>query len=109
MTNKNAYAQSGVDVEAGCEAVEWIKTCGPYGTCWCHGSSLVVLVACLTFQNRCQRARFDLRYRWFGTKLMLAIKFDKHDTIGQDCVAMCVNDVIAAGAEPLYPRLYRNW
>ena len=37
-----------------------------------------------------------------GTKLMLAIKYDKHDTIGQDCVAMCVNDIIAAGAEPLY-------
>ena len=35
-------------------------------------------------------------------KLMLAIKYDKHDTIGQDCVAMCVNDIIAAGAEPLY-------
>ena len=31
-----------------------------------------------------------------------AIKYDKHDTIGQDCVAMCVNDIIAAGAEPLY-------
>jgi len=37
-----------------------------------------------------------------GTKLMLAIKYNKHDTIGQDCVAMCVNDIIAAGAEPLY-------
>ncbi len=37
-----------------------------------------------------------------GTKLMLAIQYDKHDTIGQDCVAMCVNDIIAAGAEPLY-------
>lgn len=37
-----------------------------------------------------------------GTKLMLAIKYQQHDTIGQDCVAMCVNDIIAAGAEPLY-------
>ena len=36
-----------------------------------------------------------------GTKLMLAIKYDKHDTIGQDCVAMCVNDIIAAGAEQI--------
>lgn len=37
-----------------------------------------------------------------GTKLILAIQYNKHDTIGQDCVAMCVNDIIAAGAEPLY-------
>lgn len=33
---------------------------------------------------------------------MLAIEADKHDTIGIDCVAMCVNDIVAAGAEPLY-------
>jgi phosphoribosylformylglycinamidine cyclo-ligase len=37
-----------------------------------------------------------------GTKLMLAIEAGKFDTIGIDCVAMCVNDVVAQGAEPLY-------
>ena len=37
-----------------------------------------------------------------GTKIRVAFLMDKHDTIGQDCVAMCVNDIIAAGAEPLY-------
>ena len=37
-----------------------------------------------------------------GTKLKLAFIMDKHDTIGQDCVAMCVNDVICQGARPLF-------
>lgn len=103
MSEKNAYAKSGVDVEAGYEVVERIKK---------HVA-------------RTERARvmgvlggfggmFDLSQTGVkepvlvsgtdgvGTKLMLAIKYDKHDTIGQDCVAMCVNDIIAAGAEPLY-------
>ena len=37
-----------------------------------------------------------------GTKVMIAHMMDKHDTIGQDCVAMCVNDVICLGAKPLF-------
>ena len=37
-----------------------------------------------------------------GTKLKLAFALDKHDTIGIDCVAMCVNDVACAGGEPLF-------
>lgn len=37
-----------------------------------------------------------------GTKLMLAFILDKHDSIGQDCVAMCVNDIICNGAKPLF-------
>ncbi|MBN4050820.1 MAG: phosphoribosylformylglycinamidine cyclo-ligase [Alkaliphilus sp.] len=37
-----------------------------------------------------------------GTKLKIAFMLDKHDTIGQDCVAMCVNDVLCQGAKPLF-------
>ena len=37
-----------------------------------------------------------------GTKLKIAFLMDRHDTVGQDCVAMCVNDVICAGAKPIY-------
>ena len=37
-----------------------------------------------------------------GTKIKLAFLLDKHDTIGIDCVAMCVNDIACAGGEPLF-------
>lgn len=103
MSNKNAYAASGVDVEAGYEVVERIKKHVK------RTERLGVLGALGGFGGMFDLSQLDVKEPVLvsgtdgvGTKLMLAIKYDKHDTIGQDCVAMCVNDIIAAGAEPLY-------
>ncbi|HEW6602149.1 TPA: phosphoribosylformylglycinamidine cyclo-ligase [Streptococcus pneumoniae] len=103
MTNKNAYAQSGVDVEAGYEVVERIKKhvarterAGVMGAIGGFGGMFDLS------KTGVKEPVLISGTDGVGTKLMLAIKYDKHDTIGQDCVAMCVNDIIAAGAEPLY-------
>ncbi|CYV34793.1 phosphoribosylformylglycinamidine cyclo-ligase [Streptococcus suis] len=103
MTNKNAYAQSGVDVEAGYEVVERIKKHVA------RTERLGVMGALGGFGGMFDLTKLDVKEPVLvsgtdgvGTKLMLATQYDKHDTIGQDCVAMCVNDIIAAGAEPLY-------
>ncbi|HFU4448844.1 TPA: phosphoribosylformylglycinamidine cyclo-ligase [Streptococcus suis] len=101
--SKNAYAQSGVDVEAGYEVVERIKEHVA------RTERLGVMGALGGFGGMFDLTKLDVKEPVLvsgtdgvGTKLMLAIQYDKHDTIGQDCVAMCVNDIIAAGAEPLY-------
>lgn len=101
--SKNAYAQSGVDVEAGYEVVERIKKHVE------RTERLGVLGALGGFGGMFDLSSLDVKEPVLvsgtdgvGTKLMLAIKYNKHDSIGQDCVAMCVNDIIAAGAEPLY-------
>ncbi|MFI3140138.1 phosphoribosylformylglycinamidine cyclo-ligase [Streptococcus suis] len=101
--SKNAYAQSGVDVEAGYEVVERIKKHVA------RTERLGVMGALGGFGGMFDLTQLDVKEPVLvsgtdgvGTKLMLAIQYDKHDTIGQDCVAMCVNDIIAAGAEPIY-------
>lgn len=101
--SKNTYAASGVDVEAGYEVVERIKK---------HVKKterLGVMGALGGFGGMFDLSQLSVKEPVLisgtdgvGTKLMLAIQYDKHDTIGQDCVAMCVNDIVAAGAEPLY-------
>ncbi|MEY8457967.1 phosphoribosylformylglycinamidine cyclo-ligase [Lactococcus ileimucosae] len=101
--SKNAYAKAGVDVEAGYQVVDRIKK---------HAEKtkrLGVLGGLGGFGAAFDLSSLDVKEPVLisgtdgvGTKLMLAIEADKHDTIGIDCVAMCVNDIIAAGAEPLY-------
>ncbi|HHD5525121.1 TPA: phosphoribosylformylglycinamidine cyclo-ligase [Streptococcus pyogenes] len=103
MSEKNAYAKSGVDVEAGYEVVERIKKhvarterAGVMGVLGGFGGMFDLS------KTGVREPVLVSGTDGVGTKLMLAIKYQQHDTIGQDCVAMCVNDIIAAGAEPLY-------
>ncbi|WP_026673835.1 phosphoribosylformylglycinamidine cyclo-ligase [Alkalihalobacterium bogoriense] len=98
-----AYKRAGVDIEAGYEAVERMKK---------HVARTKrpeVLGGLGSFGGMFDLSQFNLKEPVLisgtdgvGTKLMLAFLMDKHDTIGVDAVAMCVNDIIAQGAEPLY-------
>ena len=97
-----SYAAAGVDITAGYRSVELMKqyvartmteNCigglGGFGGLFeldCSGMEHPVLISGTD---------------GVGTKLRIAMLLDKHDTIGIDCVAMCVNDVICAGAKPL--------
>ena len=102
--SQNAYAKSGVDVEAGYEVVSRIKKhvkrtqrLGVLGGLGGFGGAFD-LSALSNYKAPVLISGTD----GVGTKLVLAIEHNRHDTIGIDCVAMCVNDIIAAGAEPLY-------
>ena len=99
----NAYSRAGVDVEAGYEVVERIKKHVK------RTERLGVMGAIGGFGGCFDLSQFDLKEPILvsgtdgvGTKLMVAIQADKHDTIGIDCVSMYVNDIVAQGAEPLY-------
>ena len=102
-SRSESYAQAGVDITAGYKAVELMKMhiartvtkgadtdIGGFGGLFeldLEGISKPVLVSGTD---------------GVGTKLKLAFLMDKHDTVGIDCVAMCVNDVICCGAKPLF-------
>ena len=108
MDNKNShsasYAAAGVDITAGYRAVELMKKhvartrnegclddVGGFGGCFGLGSFAGMEEPVLVSgTDGC------------GTKVKLAILMDKHDTIGIDAVAMCVNDIICVGAKPLF-------
>ena len=102
-SSSNSYKAAGVDITAGYKAVELMKkhiartsvpgvmgAVGGFGGLFeldLEGINKPVLVSGTD---------------GVGTKLKIAFMMDKHDTIGIDCVAMCVNDVICCGAKPLY-------
>ena len=98
------YKKAGVDIEAGYKAVELMKK-HIQGTMRSE-----VLTGIGGFSGAFSMAGFKNMEEptlvsgtdGFGTKLKLAFVLDKHDTIGIDCVAMCVNDIACAGGEPLF-------
>lgn len=98
------YKNSGVDIEAGYKSVELIKE---------HIKKTMreeVLTNIGGFSGAFSMTKFkDMENPTLvsgtdgvGTKLKLAFILDKHDTVGIDCVAMCVNDIACAGGEPLF-------
>ena len=102
-SRSEAYAAAGVDITAGYRAVELMKahiarTAVP-GVCSDVGGFGGLFELDLTGISRPVLVSGT---DGVGTKLKLAFLMDKHDTVGIDCVAMCVNDVVCCGAKPLF-------
>ena len=102
-SKSDSYAAAGVDITAGYKAVELMKT---------HIAKTLTSGVCSDVGGFGGLFELDLQgitkpvlvsgTDGVGTKLKLAFLMDKHDTVGIDCVAMCVNDIICAGAKPLF-------
>lgn len=98
------YKNAGVDIEAGYKSVELMKkhvlsTMRPEVLTNLGGfSGAFSMKAFQKMENPTLVSGTD----GVGTKLKLAFLMDKHDTVGIDCVAMCVNDIACAGGEPLF-------
>lgn len=97
------YKKAGVDVEAGYEAVERMKkhvakTMRPEVIGGLGSFAGLFDLSSLNYKEPVLVSGTD----GVGTKLKLAFELDKHDTIGIDLVAMCVNDIVAQGAKPLF-------
>ncbi len=102
-SKSEAYAAAGVDITAGYKAVELMKqhvkrtmTAGVCSDVGGFGGLFELDLTGIT------RPILVSGTDGVGTKLKLAFLMDKHDTVGIDCVAMCVNDVICCGAKPLF-------
>ncbi len=98
------YKSSGVDIEAGYRSVELMKqyvkrTMRPEVMGGLGGFSGAFSLAKI---KEMEKPVLLSGTDGVGTKLKIAFLMDKHDTVGIDCVAMCVNDVACAGGEPLY-------
>ncbi|HEY9060152.1 MAG TPA: phosphoribosylformylglycinamidine cyclo-ligase [Pseudobacteroides sp.] len=97
------YKDAGVDVEAGYKAVELMKghvkkTFRPEVMTDLGGFGGLFSLTKDKYKEPVLVSGTD----GVGTKLKIAFLLDKHDTVGIDCVAMCVNDIVCSGAEPLF-------
>lgn len=102
MSEKMTYAQAGVDVKEGARAVELMKkhvretfnddVIGDLGS----------FGGLLRLSGQFEKPVLVAGTDGVGTKLKVAFMMDKHDTVGQDLVAMCVNDILCQGATPLF-------
>ncbi|MDR0491357.1 MAG: phosphoribosylformylglycinamidine cyclo-ligase [Oscillospiraceae bacterium] len=102
-SKSDSYAGAGVDITAGYESVERItphikSTCRP-GVLGGFGGFGALFEPDLSNMKRPVAVSGT---DGVGTKLKIAFLMDKHDTIGIDCVAMCVNDIVCTGAPPLF-------
>ena len=100
--NGLTYAQAGVDIDAGAELVERIKplaraTRRPGADGSLGGFGALFDLKAAGYDDALIVSTTD----GVGTKLKIAIETGLHDTVGVDLVAMCVNDLLAQGAEPL--------
>lgn len=99
----STYKEAGVDVTAGYKAVELMrshvkKTLGPEVLTDIGGFGGLFSLEGIKPNKPVLVSGTD----GVGTKLKIAFLMDKHDTVGIDCVAMCVNDVVCSGARPLF-------
>ncbi len=102
-SKSESYAAAGVDITAGYKAVELMKS---------HIAKTLTSGVCSDVGGFGGLFELDVKGMekpvlvsgtdGVGTKLKLAFLQDKHDTVGIDCVAMCVNDIICSGAKPLF-------
>ncbi|MBQ2178722.1 MAG: phosphoribosylformylglycinamidine cyclo-ligase, partial [Oscillospiraceae bacterium] len=102
-SRSDVYAAAGVDITAGYKAVELMKQ---------HIAKTMTAGVCSDVGGFGGLFELDLTgitrpvlvsgTDGVGTKLKLAFDLDKHDTVGIDCVAMCVNDIVCVGARPLF-------
>ena len=101
-SQSKSYADAGVDITAGYKAVELMKAhiakTVTAGVCSDVGGFGGLFEMPKNYENPVLVSGTD----GVGTKIKLAFLLDKHDTIGIDAVAMCVNDVICCGAKPLF-------